>query len=60
MRYNTDVSVRNALDRIIDLLEDLTGMKIYLDSGVLVGELAPAMDGRLSDRWHHAMRGNTR
>ncbi len=48
------------LNRAIDLLEDLARMKICLDSGVLVGELAPAMDGRLSDRWSHAKRGNTR
>ena len=48
------------LNRAIDLLEDLARMNIYLDSGVLVGELAPAMDGRLSYRWSHAKRGNVR
>ena len=48
------------LNRAVDLLEDLARMKICLDSGVLVGELAPAMDGRLADRWNHSRRGNTR
>lgn len=33
---------------------------VTLDSGVLVGELTPAIDGTLSDRWRHTMRGNTR
>ena len=60
LRYNTTFSVDNALERIIDLLEDLTRMNIRLDSGALVGELVPAIDGRLSDRWSHAKRGNTR
>lgn len=49
-----------ALNRVIALLEDLKKMKICLDSGAMVGELVPAIDGKLSDRWNHAMRGNTR
>lgn len=48
------------LSRVIVLLEELAKLKVYLDSGVLVGELTPAIDGRLSDRWSHAMRGNVR
>ena len=52
--------IESLLSRAIDLLEDLARMKIYLDSGVLVGELTPAIDGRLSDRWIHVKRGNTR
>ena len=48
------------LNRAVDLLEDLTRMNVCLDSGALVGELAPAIDSRLSDRWSHAKRGNTR
>ena len=59
-RYNTDFNAEKALERIIDLLEDLTSMKICLDSGAMVGELVPAIDSRLSDRWSHARRGNTR
>lgn len=53
-------ALESALDRVIALLEDLKGMRIYLDSGTMVGELAPAIDGKLSDRWNHARRGNTR
>jgi hypothetical protein len=53
-------NIENALNRVVDLLEDLARTKIYLDSGVMVGELVPAIDGRLSDRWNHALRGNTR
>ena len=53
-------NIERTLNRVVGLLESLSKTKIYLDSGVLVGELAPAMDGRLSDRWGHVMRGNTR
>ena len=59
-RYNTNFNTEKALERIIDLLEELTSMKICLDSGAMVGELVPAIDNRLSDRWSHARRGNTR
>lgn len=52
--------VTSLLNRAIDLLEEITRMQIRLDSGVLVGELAPALDGRLADRWTHSKRGNTR
>lgn len=33
---------------------------ITLDSGVLVGELVPAVDARLSEKTRHILRGNTR
>ena len=52
--------ITSLLNHVIDLLEDLAKMKICLDSGAMVGELVPAIDGRLSDRWSHAKRGNTR
>ena len=48
-----DEAVLNRLNRIIELLQSLLGMNIFLDSGALVGELAPAIDarlGRLYDR----------
>ena len=48
------------LDQIASLIQELTKLKICLDSGVMVGELVPAIDSRLSDRMSHAMRGNTR
>jgi hypothetical protein len=61
-------SVQNGLDpRLIALLnhiseqlDRLAELKIYLNSGALVGELVPAIDGRMADRWSHALRGNTR
>jgi len=53
-------AIETALDRVVVLLEELKKMKICLDSGAMVGELVPAIDGRLSDRWSHAQRGNTR
>lgn len=43
MNYNNDV-IQEKMNAIIALLEKLLGMKITLDSGVLIGELAPAMD----------------
>lgn len=33
---------------------------VRLDTGALVGALAPALDVKLSDRWEHSKRGNTR
>jgi len=48
------------LDHISEQLDKLAEMKIYLNSGAMVGELVPAIDGRLGDRWSHALRGNTR
>lgn len=48
------------LNHISVQLDKLAELKIYLNSGALVGELVPAIDGRLSDRLIHAMRGNTR
>ena len=58
--YRSSNAIETALNRAIDLLEDIARMKICLDSGAMVGELVPAIDGRLSDRWSHAKRGNTR
>ena len=33
---------------------------VQLDTGALVGNLLPAVDTGLADRWSHVMRGNTR
>ena len=59
-RSGNSPEITSKLNRVIDLLEDLAKMKICLDSGAMVGELVPAIDGRLSDRYDHARRGNTR
>ena len=56
---NTE-QIENLLRRIIALLEKLNGFRMYLDTGALVGELTPAIDGEMSMRWQHARRGNTR
>ena len=48
------------LNHISEQLERLAELKVYLNSNTLVGELVPAIDGRLADRWNHALRGNTR
>jgi hypothetical protein len=45
---------------LMDFLARIMPSGVRLDSGVLVGELVPAIDGKLSDRWRHAQRGNTR
>ena len=48
------------LNHISEQLDKLAELKIYLNSGALVGELVPAIDGRMADRWNHVLRGNTR
>lgn len=52
---NEAVVVR--LTRIIELLEQMLGMNIYLDSGALVGELAPAIDARMGRMYRRTSRG---
>lgn len=46
--------------RLMNFLEMIIPRTVQLDSGALVGELTPAIDRRLSDRWEHTKRGNTR
>ena len=45
---------------MMDFLARAIPNAVRLDSGALVGQLVPAIDGRLSDRYAHAMRGNVR
>ena len=52
---NEAVVVR--LTKIIELLEQMLGMNIYLDSGALVGELAPAIDARMGKIYRRTSRG---
>lgn len=59
MNMNTSNEKDTRLDRIIALLEQLLERNIYLDTGVLVGELAPAMDVSLSEIYNRTNRGNT-
>lgn len=48
------------INTVIALLEKLISREIYLDSGVLVGELASGIDTRLGDRFKNISRYNTR
>lgn len=45
---------------LMDFLRRNMPNGVRLDTGALVGELVPAMDAGLADRWNHARRGNTR
>lgn len=53
---SSDEMVRR-MNRIIELLEQMIDRNIYLDSGALVGELAPAMDVRLGRIYAKVNRG---
>lgn len=48
------------LNHISEQIDKLAEMRIYLNSNVLVGELVPAIDGRMASRYNHTLRGNTR
>ena len=54
----TDILTR--LNRIISVLEQLLNMKIYLDTGALVGELASPINAKLGERYRYITRGSTR
>lgn len=45
---------------LISFLQKNMPKHVRLDSSAVVGELIPAIDMRLSDRWNHTKRGNTR
>lgn len=45
---------------LMDFLTRSMPRGVLLDSGALVGELTPAIDMRLSERFYHTRRGNTR
>lgn len=58
---NQDITdVIDLLEKIISLLRELKKLNVYLDTNVLVGMLTPAVDAKLSNRWNHVVRGNTR
>lgn len=52
--------IMDMLARIIELLEELKGMQVCLDSGVLVGELAEPMNQRLGTIYNRNNRINAR
>jgi len=45
---------------LIDFLRRTMPKAVLLDTGAVVGELTPAFDAGLADRWEHTKRGNTR
>lgn len=45
---------------LIGTLRQILPRDIVLDSGALVGQLTPAVDVGLNERWMHSRRGNTR
>lgn len=45
---------------LMDFLARMMPKAVMLDSGALVGELVPAIDTGLSNRYSHTRRGNTR
>lgn len=51
------IELQERLNKIIEILERILGMKIVLDSGALVGELAPAMDSELGNLYEAKERG---
>lgn len=60
---STDYSQTELIDKmniIIRLLNQLLTKDIYLDTGVLVGELATDIDIKLGKRYKNIKRGNTR
>lgn len=64
LQHNNNVPTTHQSERLLKqivlLLEQLTKQQIVLDSGVLVGELVPAIDGRMATQLSHVRRGNVR
>ena len=60
---NNEGIIRTLIEQnrmLMDFLGRIIPKGVYLNSNALVGELIPDIDNRLSDRWNHAVRGNTR
>ncbi|MFR1842549.1 MAG: phage tail tape measure protein [Oscillospiraceae bacterium] len=56
--HTTNSSSNTAiLNKLNELIEVIKGQKVYLDSGALVGEIAPAMDGALGNISRMKRRG---
>lgn len=45
---------------LMDFLRRTMPKAVLLDTGAVVGELTPAIDAGLADKWEHTKRGNTR
>lgn len=55
--FNDTTEIQARMNKIIELMEKLLGMRITLDSGALVGQLAPAMDTALGSIYEAKERG---
>lgn len=55
-------SFETQISRLISFMRGFfpADYKIMLDTGILAGQLAPEMDGRLADIYRNNLRGNTR
>lgn len=51
------VVLQDKMNRMIDLLEQLTTRQVVLDSGAVVGQLAPAMNNALGEVYEASGRG---
>lgn len=56
----TNSVLAKRIDMVISLMEQLLERNIYLDSGVLVGELTSEIDVKLGNIYRNVSRGNTR
>jgi len=45
---------------LMDFLARSIPQSVVLDTGAVVGELTPALDAGLANRWNNTKRGNTR
>lgn len=59
---NTELGsiIKQQFAMLISSMERMIPKGVMLDTGVLVGELTPAIDAGLSTRWQHTQRGNVR
>ena len=63
VRHENEAIIRTLIEQnrnMQDFLRRTMPHSVMLDSGVLVGELTPAIDNQLADRLEHTRRGNTR
>lgn len=63
VRSENELVSRTLIEQVgllMDFLARIVPSAITLDTGALVGELTPAIDSQLSNRWNHVKRGNTR
>lgn len=63
VRQENEAIIRTMIEQtrhMQDFLRRTMPRSVLLDTGLLVGELTPAIDNQLADRLEHTRRGNTR